>query len=72
MIHQNKGTHFLGSREIRYTANGRKLSELRRAKLRSLAKTLKVSPDGDKNSILHRVIAKLDSVGAEAEIGEIQ
>lgn len=61
-------THFIGAREIKYTLHGRRLSELRRAELRPLAKMLKVNSDGTKNEILFRVVAKLDALGSEAEI----
>lgn len=65
----NSTTHYIGARDVRYTLNGRKLSEYRRAQLRPLAQKLGVDSEGTKNSILHRIIAKLDAIGAEPEIG---
>lgn len=69
MLQQNKVIHYLGAKEVKYTLNGQKLNELRRARLRQLAMALKVNADGSKNDLLHRIISKLNSVGAEPEIG---
>lgn len=64
----NSTTHFIGAREVKYTLHGRRLTELRRAELRPIAKTLKVDADGSKNEILFRVVAKLDALQSETEI----
>lgn len=68
---QTSTTHFIGSKDCRYTLSGRKLTEYRRAQLRPLAKKLKVDDSGTKNDILRRIISKLDVIGAEAELGNI-
>lgn len=61
-------THFIGARDVKYSLNGRRLTELRRAELRPIAKMLKVNADGTKNEILFRITSKLDALGSEAEI----
>lgn len=61
--------HYIAAKECPYTLNGRKLTELRRARLRAVAEGLKVSTDGSKNELLKRIIAKLNVIGADSEIG---
>jgi hypothetical protein len=58
----------MGAKDCKYTLQGRRLTELRRAELRPIAKTLKVDADGLKNDILRRIVAKLDALQSEAEI----
>lgn len=69
----NREVRFLGSRDCKYTMRGRKLIELRRAELRPLARALRVAEDSSlpKNELLHRVISKLDAIGADTEIGSV-
>lgn len=66
----HSSVHYLGAKECPYTLNGKKLTELRRAKLRTVAKGLKVDPEGSKNEIVKRLIAKLNMIGADTEIGD--
>lgn len=70
-MQQNRAVHFLGSKDVKYLWGGRKLSEYRRAQLRPLAKAIGVDDGGVKNVLLHRIIAKLDAIGADSEIGNL-
>lgn len=67
----NVTTHqYIAAKNCPYTVEGTNLVELRRAKLRKIAEAVKVSPEGSKNDILHRLITKLRAMGSEKELTE--
>ena len=67
----NRPVHYLAPKECPFTIDGQNLVTFRRAKLRQLAKSLKVSPDDSKQDILKRIIAKLKVTGAPKELNEL-
>lgn len=64
----NPTVHFISPRECPYTANGQNIAELRRAKLRKIAESIKVDSTGSKNEILGRVITRLRSLNSDKEL----
>ena len=66
----NSEVRFLGSRDCKYTMRGRKLTELRRAELRPIARALKVDdgPQRSKNELLRMILGKLSAINAPEEI----
>ncbi len=63
--------HFLGANEVKYTYQGQRISELRRAKLQPIAKALGVEPMGSKNEILGRVVGRLRALESAQEITDV-
>jgi len=68
---QTTFTRFLSVKDCPYTQNGTNLAELRRAKLRPLAKTLEVSSEGTKNEMLGLIIGKLKAIEAPSELSDL-
>lgn len=68
MIVTNRAIHFLSSKEVPYSLRGQNLATMRRARLRLIAQALGVSPDGSKNDILHRLLARLKASEADKEL----
>ena len=64
----NRPVHYLAPKECEFSIGGSNLVTFRRAKLRLIAKSMSVSPDGSKQEILRRVIAKLKAMGAPKEL----
>ena len=62
---------YIGPKNCPFTKNGKNLAEMRRAVLRPLAKSLKVSAGGSKQEILKRVIGKLKVIDAPKELSDI-
>lgn len=62
---------YLAPKDCPFTFNGQNLAAMRRAKLRQIAKSLGVSPDGSKQDILRRTIANLKVTGAPKELSDI-
>ena len=67
----NNPIRYLGPKDCEFTINGQNLVEMRRAKLRLVAKSFGVSPDGSKQNILQRLIGKLKVAGAPKELNEL-
>lgn len=62
---------YLSTKDCEFTINGVNLAEMRRAKLRPIAKSLRVSAEGSKQEILLRVIGKLKVNGAPKELNDL-
>ncbi len=62
---------YLAPKNCPYSFNGQNLAAMRRAKLRQIAKALKVSPDGSKQEILKRLIGALGVAGAPKELNDL-
>jgi len=69
MHHTN--IHFISSVNCKYTLNGKNLAELRKVKLRPIARALGVIQDGSKNDMLAAIIAILNSKSAEPELMDL-
>lgn len=67
----NTPVHYLSSKECEFSIDGNNLVTFRRARLRQWAKKLSVSPDGSKQEILRRVIAKLKAIAAPKELNDL-
>ena len=69
----NQPTHFLGGKDCQFTLKGRKLTEMRRAELRGIARALKVdaAPELTKNDLVKRLIGRLSALGVEGEIASV-
>ncbi len=64
-------TKFLGVKDCPYTKNGKNLAEIRLAKLRPIAQSLKLNADGTKNEVLGLIIGKLQLLEAPQELSEL-
>lgn len=64
----NNPVHYLGVKECPFSIRGQNLVGLRRARLRPIAKALEVDPNGTKQEILKRIIAKLKAQESEPEL----
>ena len=64
-------TVYISVRDCPFTWNGQNLAAMRRAKLRLLAKGVKISAAGSKQEILKRLLGKLQAMGAPKELREI-
>ena len=64
----NQVVHYTSAKECEFSIDGENLVTIRRARLRGIAKALKVSPDGSKQEILKRVIGRLKASGAPKEL----
>ena len=62
---------YLGPKDCQFTKNGQNLAEMRRAVLRPIAKSIKVSAEGSKQEILRKIIAKLKVIDAPKELSDI-
>ena len=62
---------YISVRDCPFTVNGENLAAIRRAKLRPIAKRLRVSADGSKQEVLRRVIGKLSAIDAPKELSDI-
>ncbi len=62
---------YLAPKDCPFTLNGENLAAMRRAKLRKIAKSLKVSPDGSKQEILKRLIGTLRVAGVPKELNNL-
>ncbi len=67
----NNPVNYISSRQCPYSLNGENLAAMRRAKLRQIAKSLKVSPDGSKQEILKRLIGALGVASAPKELTDL-
>ena len=67
----NNPIRYLAPKDCEFTINGQNLVEMRRAKLRQIAKSLKVSADDSKQAILKRIIAKLKVNDAPKELNDL-
>ncbi len=67
----NQTVHYMSAKECEFSIDGDNLAAIRRARLRTIAKALKVSPDGSKQEILKRVIGRLKSSGAPKELKDL-
>jgi len=61
---------YLAPKNCPFSLNGQNLAAMRRAGLRHIAKSLDVSPDGSKQSILVRIIGKLKVIDAPKELSD--
>ena len=62
---------YLAPKDCPFSIDGQNLVEMRRARLRQIAKAVGVSPDDSKQSILKRIIGKLKVAGAPKELTDI-
>ena len=62
---------YLSTKDCEFTINGVNLAEMRRAKLRPIAKALGVSAEGSKQEILLRTIGKLKVNDAPKELNDL-
>jgi len=62
---------YICPKQCPYTIEGVNLAEMRRAKLRTIAKKLKLSPDGTKQEILRRLIGRLAAAEAPSELTDL-
>ena len=67
----NQPINYIAPKQCPYSFNGENLAAMRRAKLRLLAKKLKVSPDDSKQAILTRLIGKLKVMDAPKELTDL-
>ena len=67
----NNPIRYLGPKDCPFTIDGQNLAEMRRAKLRLVAKSFDVSPEGTKQEILIRLIGKLKVSGAPKELNDL-
>ena len=67
----NTPINYIAPKQCPYSFNGENLAAMRRAKLRQIAKSLKVSPDGSKQEILKRLIGALGVAGAPKELTDL-
>ncbi len=61
-------THFIAAKDCPFTYKGQNLTELRRVKLRQIAKSLEIESNGPKNEILGLVINRLRAMESDSEI----
>ena len=67
----NNPVVYIAPKDCPFTINGENLAAMRRAKLRRIAKSLKVSADGSKQEILKRVIGRLKAADAPRELSDV-
>ena len=67
----NNPVNYIAPKQCPYSLNGENLAAMRRAKLREIAKKLKVSPDDSKQAILVRLIGKLKVMDAPKELTDL-
>lgn len=67
----NSQVRYLSTKDCEFTINGVNLAEMRRAKLRPIAKALGVSADDSKQAILLRIIGKLKVNGSPKELNDL-
>lgn len=63
--------NFLSSRDVKYFYDDVNLFEMRRAKLRLLARSMGLPAEGSKNELLQLLLGKLDSIGAPENLNEL-
>lgn len=68
---KNSFEYYYADSNCPYKVDGVHLTSMRRAKLRPIAKALKVDPDQPKNLIVGQVMQKLAALEAPSEIGEM-
>lgn len=70
---QNAATHYMAAKDCPFSFKGQNLAELRRARLRLIAKAINVPGYNDlpKHELVVRIIGKLRALGAEADLGNI-
>lgn len=70
---QNRGTVYMAAKDCPFTFKGQNLTELRRARLRLIAKAINIPEYNElpKNELIVRLIGKLKALGAESELGNI-
>ncbi len=64
--------NFLSEKDVKYSLGGKNLFQMRRARLRLLAKRLGLPSEGAKNDLLRLVVAELDRKKAPNELQDLK
>lgn len=72
-LNYDNAQHYLAPKECKYTYRGENLVAMRKAKLRPLAKALKVELDDDPNhnELVQRIMKRADALDREPELADV-